>query len=159
MVHETIYDVYWEGPYTVEYLKTDLSKTQNENYVLYKIYGTHPVYGRDVLLYIGMTKQGLKERLKQHDDWIDNEFDPCKIYVASVGKFESWKKAGYYEIYEALDSDTIKKVESILIFAHQPVYNTRSKKNAEDAKNIRVFNTGRLGSLMPEISGLYYFGD
>ena len=82
-----------------------------------------------------------------------------KVYVASVGKFESWEKAGHYEIYEALGSNTIKKVESILIFAHQPVYNIRSKKNAEDAKKIRVFNTGRLGSLMPEISGLYYFGD
>ncbi|MES5869165.1 hypothetical protein [Bacillus cereus group sp. RP32] len=40
-----------DGPYSI----TDLVKLKNEeiDYGIYQIYGNHPVYGNDVLLYIG----------------------------------------------------------------------------------------------------------
>ncbi len=153
--HEEIYEVCWKGPYSDEQL-SELSKEENQNFVLYKIYGSHPVYGDNVLLYIGMTEQGVKKRLTQHDYWMDEErFGPSKIFFASIGKFESWEKSDDFEIFEKPDRETIKKVESLLIYAHQPVHNQKSRGSAKKAKNIRIFNTMAFGMLMPEISGFY----
>ena len=152
---EDIYEVYWRGPYSEENLNS-LTDEENENFVLYKIYGFHPVYGDKVLLYIGMTEKGVKKRLIQHNYWMDEErFGPSRIYFASIGKFESWEIADKIKIYKRLDRETIKKVESLLIYAHQPAHNTKARNSANEAKNFRLFNTGSFGVLMPEISGLY----
>ena len=152
---EEIYEVCWRGPYSEESLDS-LTDEDNEKFVLYKIYGSHPVYGDNVLLYIGMTEQGVKKRLIQHDYWMDEErFGHSRIYFASIGKFESWKISDETEIFDRLEREIIEKVESLLIYAHQPVHNTKYRNSAKKSKNIRLFNTGSFGVLMPEISGLY----
>lgn len=52
---EIIYEVYWEGPFTIKELKKyakaqpDLSKYWS----LYAKYEDHQIYGREVLTYIG----------------------------------------------------------------------------------------------------------
>ena len=50
---ETIIHIEWEGPYSLNQLDTlnDLRRDHG----LYQIYGHHPVYGSNVLLYIGQT--------------------------------------------------------------------------------------------------------
>ncbi len=154
---ETIYNAHWEGPFELDYLNDELEK--KDNHVLYQIYGRHPLYGHNVLLYIGKAEEGAKKRLLRHmSNWAAYESDSCKAYAASLGKFENWEK--FYKIaeYSKPDNVAIEKVEKLLIFAHQPAYNTMSKKSVSVSQKIRIFNTGRFGSLNPEISGLYYIG-
>jgi hypothetical protein len=43
--------IHWEGPYKLTELSTLMNTTTD--YGIYQIYGKHPVYGSDVLLYIG----------------------------------------------------------------------------------------------------------
>ncbi|MCP8687734.1 hypothetical protein [Marinobacterium sedimentorum] len=153
---ENVYDVYWEGPFNYD----DLRETEShEDLVLYAIYGTHPLYGRNVLLYIGITENLVTTRLSQHSWWIDGEPDPCGVYMASIGKFESWAKSQEFERYPKMDPATTRIIESLLIYSHQPIYNQRNKNSASLAKNYRAFNTGRRGMLLGEVSGLYYLGD
>ena len=46
----TIIHVQWDGPFTLD----QLSEMNNEyDYGVYQVYGSHPIYGSDVLLYIG----------------------------------------------------------------------------------------------------------
>jgi hypothetical protein len=47
-------------------------------------------------------------------------------------------------------------IEKLMIYANQPAYNTSNKNDAKDSKEIRIFNTGHFGSLMPEISSWYF---
>ena len=152
---EEIYEACWRGPYSEENL-VSLTEEENKKFVIYKIYGSHPIYGDNILLYIGMTEQGVKARLIQHNYWMDEErFGPSRIYFASIGRFENWKKSEEIEIFDRIERETIENVESLLIYAHQPVHNSKSRNSAIKSKNLRIFNTGSFGILMPEISGLY----
>ena len=123
------------------------------------ICGTHGLYGRNVPLYIGKTEQSIQTRISQHS-WLNEEPDPVKIYTGCIGEFFSWKK--YYEIeeYPPLSTRVIEQVESLLIYAHQPVYNNKSKLgNNRFESHMLVFNTGRRSTLYPEVSTLRWVDD
>ena len=152
---ERIFDVYWEGPYKLE----EYQKSPENSHVLYALYGTHPAYGRDVLLYIGRTERNVGVRLSEHAYWIEDECDQINIRVASIGEIESWKGWEEEERYKRAKDADIEAVEALLIYAHQPTYNTKNKEGLEKARGIRVFNTGKFGSLLPEISHRYYSED
>jgi hypothetical protein len=151
-----IIDVYWEGPYTLEDIK---SKQKREEYCLYQIYGSHPVYGTNSLLYIGKTeKQYIETRLNQHK-WIENQASECEIYIASCKKFEGWANRNDQGAYKFYNDKiiTIDIIESLLIYAHQPSYNSQSLKTTSFAGNpFRLFNSNRRASIMPEISSQFY---
>lgn len=158
---ERIFDVFWEGPFDADDLDED-----DVNSVIYMICGTHGLYGRNVPLYIGKTGTGsgkdqrtVKKRIAEHkSSWINDEPDPVKIYTASIRAFESWAVNSRIEKYPVPDdASIIDDVEALLIYAHQPVYNQRSKLSPNDkSATLRLFNTGRRSSLYPEVSGKYY---
>jgi hypothetical protein len=156
-MEEVIYDVHWEGPFSLE----DILTAERENFVLYKIYATHPVYGRNVLVYIGMTtRSDIAGRIKEHRHWLENESDPVNVYFAAIGEFSTWQEAELKEEYdEKIPIEILSKIESLLIYSHQPVYNSRSKISINCSQGIRIFNTGKYGSLLPEVSGRYYSSD
>ena len=154
-MEERTIDVYWEGPYAWG----DHNKHTKESHVLYALYGTHPLYGRDVLLYIGKTERDVGVRLSEHGYWTEYECDRINIRVASIGEIESWKDWEEGERYERAPDSDVEGVEALLIYAHQPAYNTRNKESLEKARNIRIFNTGHFGSLLPELSHRYYSED
>ncbi|EIJ33431.1 hypothetical protein [Thiothrix nivea] len=114
---EQVFDVFWEGPFSItEDIK--LSKSC-ENHVLYAIYSTHPLYGKNQLVYIGMTLHGIERRLRQHMPWIKFESDLIQVYAASIGKFTSWylidnmdKKREEYPRYTY--KKDIEAIESLL---------------------------------------------
>jgi len=154
MCNETIYDIYWEGPFEWEQKDKPIEK----HHVVYQIYGAHHLYGRDVLLYIAMTSKGVKKRLKEHAGWISEEYDKVRIRIGSLGKFTSWRDWRKGD-YEEAENSLVEKIEALLIYAHQIVYNKANKEQAENAKGIRIFNSGFLGQLFPEISYRYFLGD
>jgi len=152
---ERTFDVYWEGPFSIEQVQSET----DSNHALYAVYSTHQVYGRNVLVYIGMTEQELRERIKQHAPWLDLECDPVQVYAASIGPFTTWKAADRATDYPKPPREDILAIEALLVFAHQPAYNTSAKHSALQSKNLRIFNTGRFGSLFPEVSGRYFLGE
>lgn len=152
-VKETIYDVFWKGPFA--WKKGHPYK--EKNHVLYCIEGTHSVYGRDVLLYIGKTNASNGKRLPDHEWWVVDEPDSVKVRVASVGEFttwEEWKKKHTH--YPKADAAVVEDIEALLIYAHQPAYNAREITQLARNSKVRLFNSGRYGLLLPELSYLYY---
>lgn len=154
---ERTYDVYWEGPWPFE----ECEKQIKAQHVLYQLYGVHPVYGKEVLLYVGRTKRGF-QRLREHDWWVKYEADKYVVRAASVGLFQNWKvwdnnmktRHRHGKARDAL----VSHIERLLIHAHQPAYNQKGKGGGGFLAGIRVLNTGKFGTLLPELSSLYYFG-
>ena len=148
------FEVAWYGPFD-DAAHEDLA---DRNLVLYMITGTHGLYGKNVPLYIGKTLQGVPTRIGQHE-WIEWEPDPVKIYAAAISpSFSNWSEVENITSYEPQPDSTICEIESLLIYAHQPVYNARSKGGQQaSSRQIHLFNTGRRSSLYPEVSSLYWY--
>lgn len=182
LLNEEHYIVYWEGPYEPKELLKKAKKkcgetnsyslpkreapvaSRGECWVLYAAYGTHKLYGRDVLLYLGMTmdgktKRGIEKRFYEHDGWFDEQlFGETKYIVGSIMKFSSWDEYDKFDRYEPLSRETVEKIEQLLIYALKPANNDKNKKSALKSKLVRIFNTGSIGDIPPEISGVYHYG-
>ena len=152
--NEEVFDVYWEGPFEWGRHEEKLDAA----HVLYAIYGSHPVYGSKVLLYIGRT-ENINNRMHIHAQWIEEETEVVEIRVASMGKIDSWEDWEKDQRYAISKLEDVKHVESLLIYAHSPAYNTANKSSIGAARGIRIFNTGRIGSLLPEVSYRYWNED
>lgn len=115
---------------------------------LYQFYGYHPVYGDDVLLYIGRTKEdNLKSRLLSHEFLSEGvpeilKPDSISIRVAYVPD---------------LDVD-IGAVEALLIFMHSPAWNSSEVRYTnEKYRNLEVYNEGDFGALLEVVKGRELF--
>ncbi|MGH0437569.1 hypothetical protein ACQVOM_25725 [Bacillus basilensis] len=143
----SLIQILWDGPYSI----TDLVKLKNEetDYGIYQVYGNHPIYGNDVLLYIGKADcQTLGKRISQ-ENWPDtNDSNNTKIYV---GRFYGSKNPTQTEWSVEIDL-----AERLLIYVHKPAYNSKSISSLKDLKfqDIHILNWGNYRSLLPEISGL-----
>ena len=128
---------------------------------MYARYDDHPLYGRDVLTYIGQsTSQDITKRLEQH--LLHREL----IYVANVIRFEDWaqsdalvRKKGW-DIDDFVkegegDTDLISRIEELLIYSLRPADNKRNKNSAAKSWAFMIFNTGERGSIPQEVSGHY----
>lgn len=162
-----IVDIYWEGPFSghkeVKIYVNDDARGKETDYFFYQIYGNHQVYGKDVLLYIGLSNNGstgVVDRLEKHAAWISKLPSEVTIYIGSFGKFTEWVEWHKKRFYTESDNPDVLKpnfIESLLIFAHQPCVNSASKASPSfGTKAFRIFNTGRKQSLFPEISTQYY---
>lgn len=158
-MNDLICEVYWQGPFDWDYIITH----DRPEYVLYSIHGTHPLYGLNALLYIGMTAGGVSTRLRQHEGWVNVLREAVTVKVASIRKYDSvevWTAA-----YDARTKDylspapercVVQAVETLLIYAHQPAYNASGKNDPVIAAGLRVFNIGKFGLLNPELSWTFY---
>jgi len=151
MTDETIYDVYWEGPYEWK----DCQAQVRECHVLYQIYGAHHLYGRDVLLYIGSSSRGVEKRLKDHEEWVEDEYETVHVRLGSVDKFSTWEEWDEDGDYDKADAKLVEQIEALLIYSHAPAYNERNIGQIPRAEGIRIFNSGHLGHLLPEVSYKY----
>lgn len=150
-IKTNIIQIQWDGPYKLN----DLPNLMNEemDYGVYQIYGKHPVYGNDVLLYIGKADyQTLGKRISQ-ENWIDtNDSNNSKIYVGRLlgqqnPALEIWSKE-------------IDLAERLLIYVHKPAYNSKSISSLPESElqNIHILNWGHHRDLLPEISALRWAG-
>ena len=142
-----IINIKWEGPLTSEevYEKNDASDKG-----VYQIYGDHPVYGRDVLLYIGQTMDTFGTRLRTHDRDFKNWEQKIEI---CLGRIYTEKKARPSdEEWRIL----VDRVEKLLIPACWPADNRRTiggPSNPDEVKDLLVLNWGRFRSLPATVSG------
>lgn len=157
---EEIYEIYWDGPFNITTLEQYAKKEPDlaAHWSLYAKYEDHPIYGRDVLTYIGKAeKQPVLKRLKQH------ELERENIYVGVIYKFDNWEETNknFEKSWKkqkgnvVKDEKIISPVEELLICALWPAGNSKNKKSAKNSWPFRIFNTGYHGSIPQEISGHY----
>lgn len=115
----------------------------------YCIYGRHPVYGADSLLYIGETKsvngakRDINQRFKEH---LSGRFWSHTELSVSIGVPK-----------KDVENDVLQALESILIAAHMPALNRKHIDGSNElSKNCLIRNYGFSRSLMPECSGAYW---
>lgn len=148
--------VEWSGPYSHSDI---IDKRNNKNYKvtpddigLYQIYGSNPIYGNNVLIYIGKTvgeeenSKFYKRLNKGRGVILSNEdSDNIQIYLGKIYYDDSRK-------HDTLSED-ISKAESLLIHYHKPSNNSSNINSLKYYdKDYRVINTGNYRSLNKEIS-------
>jgi hypothetical protein len=142
-----IIHIEWDGPISFSEVKSLIGE---RDYGVYQIYGGHPVYGSDALLYIGKASaQHFGIRIPQQKHWADNR-DSNRIAVY-VGRL-----AGDSTPSDQIWGRQIDLAERLLIFAHQPANNTQKSIQHIDAdlQNVHVLNWGYHRDLLPEVSGI-----
>ena len=148
-----ILHIYWEKHRFDESIDDTEKLNGSTHFGLYQVYGEHPVYGRDVLLYIGKTKgQTFAQRFKnKHDyDFIESMLKAKELYIGRFYEFGDCNKGNWNE--------NIDIAEKILIKAHCPAYNAQDIKyllpKPEAEEIVIILNWGDYGDLLPEISNI-----
>ncbi len=143
----TLINILWTGPHLFEKMPEFV---HDIDFGIYQIYGSHPVYGSDVLLYIGRSQGGsFGWRVPQHEHWIDNHDDGrMRVHLGRL----AGEATPSNEVWE----QQIALAERLLIYAHQPAVNQRSSLGewGRDLQNVHVCNWGRKADLLPEVSGV-----
>jgi len=154
-------NILWEGPFSKdEILENKIDSTKYEvksnSIGLYQIYGSHPLYGDGVLVYIGRTKDknGFKSRLKNR--WViehGNDSENIKIYLGTI----------YCDTCKLEEEDIKKKIEKsevLLINAMKPAFNSSNIQSVKDElieNRFIVYNRGNYRSLYPILDSGYFW--
>ncbi len=149
---ETIFHIDWAGPYSPDNIPED--DEQVNKAVLYQVYGTYHSYNQPCLLYIGKTERTVNERIPEHS-WVlgmdyhrqISDSKNIELYFGTIN-IDPKQKSGEDTLTE------ITKCESLLIFAHKPVFNIKEKNNLPENSDLRIFNWNNFRNLMPEVSAL-----
>jgi len=117
---------------------------------IYQIYGTHPIHGKDVLLYIGRAMGGSFgwEVPRKESKFINPKVEGLRVHLgrlagAATPPNDAWNRQ-------------IELAERLLIFAHKPPLNVRVGLGglAADLQNVHICNWGLRADMFPEVSGL-----
>ena len=147
----------WTGPHTY---KNVLTMNGDRDYGIYQIYGAHPAYGSEALLYIGRARDiTFCERFRSYDrtfladedGWEDNGAK----YRIHTGRIHVQR--GRNRPTDKVWENWIDLTEHLLIYAHSPAWNSQNvSRKIPDAKKFRaihVLNWGQYCKLLPEVSG------
>jgi len=142
-----IINIDWDGPYSMKDLK-QLSDSEVD-FGVYQIYGCHPIYDSDKLLYIGQAnKQTFGVRIKQERWPFNPDPESIKIYIGRI----AGETTPDLKVWE----EEINLAEKLLIYTHAPAYNSQNilrLRNEKDLFGIHVLNWGHHRDLLPEVSG------
>ncbi len=138
----------WYGPYSLLEVY-ELENTQTD-FGIYQIYGSHTIYGSNVLLYVGKAVlQTFGVRIRQ-ESWEGNkDSGNIEVYVGRLGKssqcsIEEWQSQ-------------ITKAENLILYACAPARNSSNIVSLRQGhEHIHIFNWGQYRDLLPEISGKRY---
>lgn len=132
-----------------DYSVDEIPEACRQRAAFYCIYGAHPVYGEDVLLYIGETKSSagkMRDVAKRIAEHLAGRFQNFTNLSFTLGVAD-----------EDLGAERVRAIESILISAHKPALNRQSIDSAiPSAANLLIRNFGFIRSLMTELSGAYW---
>jgi hypothetical protein len=152
MADERIIHIEWSGPHSLA--EVDAFRDRRRDRGLYQIYGHHPVYGPNVLLYIGQTDLTFGERIPG-ENWGGGSIEDPQNVEVYVGRLkgpatpsrDEWRRE-------------ICLAERLLIHAHGPAYNSTNimavAQRDQEARKTRVLNWGCFRSLHREVSGLLW---
>jgi len=141
----------WSGPHSVAEMQQAFHS--DTCFGLYQVYGPHPVYGSQQLLYIGKASdRTFSTRLPEHG-WIHGTRDSSQVSIY-LGRLCG---------NATPDNDTwsreIDFAERLLIYAHFPPYNSQKWVVGNDPaiREVHVLNWKQHRDLLPEVSGLRWF--
>ena len=147
MAEIEIINIMWEGPLT---LKKAYNRKKKSDKGLYQVYGYHPVYGLDELVYIGKT-QKLGERPAEHgfEGW--NQV--IQVYLGRIISITEEETKSSDTNNKAHDRK-LDQVEGLLIHACWPAYNSQHIKSPpRGCNNLLILNWGKFRKLPEAISG------
>lgn len=154
-------DIWWEGPFSPnDIIENKIKKEDSENIQkdigLYQVYSSHPLYGNDVLVYIGLTTDSFQRRLKNR--WViedGNDAENVKIYLGCI-----------FSPSKTLDNitqiDKIKKAEALLINVLKPAFNSsniQSVHHKYTSTNYFINNLNSYRNLYPQLSSKYFWNN
>ncbi len=122
------------------------SYTEKNANVLYQIYGSHHIYGSNVLLYIGKTERDFAKRLDEH---LKSFFLYAHNLSFSIGTLVNYE-------------DKLEIPESILIANHKPAFNKtniHTVQHTEDKRKIIIMNNGNHGILKNRSTNFWWVND
>ena len=144
-------EISWDGPYRVSECVDSLASDSDRG--LYQIIGRHDVYSsgpQDALLYIGSTHRTFSRRMTEHRD---KRMVQEKEHYVYVGRLCGTEQPAEEDLVKIIDI-----AEKLLIFAHQPAWNTKEKSEFTVDGDYLVLNWGQRGRgwVLPEVSSLYW---
>jgi len=116
---------------------------------LYQAYGDSPIYGRDVLLYIGRTNSFIRRTLGH----LKSDFDRINNLSLIVGQIEI-DEENNLNVEEAMSV-----AETVLITMLKPSYNSSNIKDLGQkakAKKYLILNFGNRNALPLEVSNYWW---
>ena len=126
-----------------------LFSTQEYGPYVFQVYGDHPLYGRDVLLYIGLKEYSSSgTRIVIDDDFTKIDVEIFTRYHTGIIKKPDKTKNDDWLLL-------LCKLTKILIVSHYPAFNFSANSYKEQMKkeeHILIQNYESRGSLMPIIS-------
>ena len=140
-----IIEIAWSGPYTCEATRAfgaphDLG--------LLAIYGSHPVFGDDALLYLDEARDApFARRVERVAHWTALLPSEPDVYLGRLG--------GVEPVPEAVWHDCIRDAYRLLVFFHSPPWNSRGIDHHRVAEPTAVLNLGRRHRLALEVSNLW----
>lgn len=156
--------LHWTGPHSYN----DVSEMdEDHDFGLYQIYGIHPVYGVDTLLYIGLANGNTfgsrfrnADRVFMNDDNAPWEDNGCGIRI-HTGRIH--RENTVPTPTDHTWGNWITVAERLLIHAHSPTWNSSSIATPPNGnvgriryRDVHILNWGQFGLLLPEVSGARY---
>ncbi len=140
-----VIEIAWAGPYTMEEVAV-LDRPEDHGVVA--IFGTHPVFGDDALLYIdGASDQTFAERASRVRPWHKHLPSKPTVYLGRLGGVDSPAHAEWRE--------QIQRAARLLVFFHAPPWNARGVDHHAVTTPTVVLNVGRRHRLQLEVSTLW----
>lgn len=145
MSRETI-NIEWEGPFQIK----DIKKFNTDaDHGFYQVYGSHPVYGSNILLYIGRASiQTFGTSIFQEGWGYHNNEYGLQVHLGRLLADEPMNKRQWLK--------RIEEVFRLLVYAHSPAFNATHINNVhedEALQNYHLLNWKSHRDLLPEISG------
>lgn len=137
----------WEGP--IPFDETSKFVSDETDFGIYQIHGEAASENTSRLLYIGRAQGGsFGWRIPQHKGWIVER--GIRNPVVYLGRL-CGKETPSNEVW----NNEIRLAELLLIFAHKPPNNERINFgiSAVEVEKVSITNTGKIGSIHPELSG------
>ena len=148
-----IIEVLWSGPYTADEIQ-ELNGLEDRG--LMAIYGSHPVFGDDALLFIDGTESG-----RQPDAAADtfsarvSRIEPWLGLLPSAAQFYTGRLGGTAPVSEEAWAQGIAEATRLNTFFHAPPWNGRHVDHHRVLKPTAILNLGRRHRLAMEVSTLW----
>ena len=138
-----IIHIEWKGPFSLD--KSSELDT-GRDYGVYQVYGYHPSYGPNSLLYIGQANQQTFCKRLTQEEW-ELEYRDFNFFV---GRLADVKQPS-----DDVWRQRISLAERLLIFALSPAYNSSGLQSplGKEFYDVHILNWRNFGSLLPEVSG------
>ncbi len=140
-----VIEIEWSGPFFSDGL-AELNGPGDKG--LLQVYGTHPVFGQDSLLYIDATGAGtFSTALERISRWVSCLPSQVSFYVGRLGSaqpldIEEWEK-------------DLAAAQRLLEFFHSPPWNSKAINHHGVTESTLVLNLGQRHRMSLEVSTMW----